>query len=65
MFAKIKTAGLRGIEGFMVEVEADMQTGLPGFYLTGALSSETREAQYRIMNAIKNSGIRMDRGRSQ
>ncbi len=60
MFAKIKTAGLRGIEGFMVEVEADMQTGLPGFYLTGALSSETREAQYRIMNAIKNSGIRME-----
>ena len=60
MFAKVNTAGLRGIEGFPVEVEADVQTGLPGFFLTGALSPETREAQYRVMNAIKNSSIHME-----
>ena len=31
----------------------------PGFYLTGALSAETKEAQYRVFTAIKNSGIRL------
>ena len=57
MFARVNTAGLFGVKGFIVEVEADVQNGLPGFYLTGALSTETREAQHRIWNAIKNSGI--------
>ena len=57
MFAKVNTAGLYGIDGFPVEVEADVQNGLPGFFLTGALSAETREAQFRVWNALKNSGI--------
>ena len=57
MFAKINTAGLFGIGGFAAEVEADVQNGLPGFYLTGAMSTETREAQHRVWNALKNSGI--------
>ena len=60
MFAKIKTAGLKGLDGFMVDVEADVQNGLPGIYLTGALSPETKEAQYRVMNALRNSGFRME-----
>ena len=60
MFAKVNTAGLLGLKGFPVEVEADVQNGLPGFYLTGALSTETREAQHRIWNALKNSGIRIE-----
>ena len=59
MFAKVSTAGLLGLNGFPVEVEADVQNGLPGFYLTGALSTETREAQHRIWNALKNSGIQL------
>ena len=57
MFAKIKCAGLFGVRGFPAETEADSGAGLPGFYLTGALSSETKEAQYRVLTAIKNSGI--------
>ncbi len=60
MFAKVNTAGLLGLKGFPVEVEADVQNGLPGFYLTGALSTETREAQHRIWNALKNSSIHID-----
>lgn len=57
MFAKIKTAGFFGIQGFMAEAEADAAPGIPQFNLTGALSGETKEAQYRVWNAIKNSGI--------
>ena len=57
MFAKIKCAGLFGVHGFLAETEADSGSGIPGLYLTGALSQETREAQYRVSTAAKNSGI--------
>ncbi len=55
MFAKIRTAGLLGIDGFMVDIEADVRNGLPGFNLTGLLSTDTREAQDRVWNAVRNS----------
>ena len=54
MFAKINCAGLSGIHGFMTEVEADAQNGIPGLSLTGALSQETSEARFRVWNAIRN-----------
>lgn len=57
MFARIKCAGLMGIEGYCADVETNVATGLPGFSLTGALSSETREAQFRVWNALKNCGF--------
>ena len=56
MFARIKCAGLMGIEGYCADVETNVTSGLPGFSLTGALSSETREAQFRVWNALKNCG---------
>ena len=43
-----------------MQVEADSTAGIPGFIMTGALSPETREAQYRVWNAIRNSGIRLE-----
>ncbi len=60
MFAKVNTAGLIGVNGFFSEIEADTQNGLPGLYLTGALAPETREAQLRVWNALKNSGVHID-----
>lgn len=58
MFARIKTAGLLGIDGFMVDIEADVRNGLPGIELTGLLSTDTREAQARVWNAVRNSRMR-------
>lgn len=57
MFAKINSAGLSGIHGFMTEVEADAQNGIPGLFLTGSLSQETSEARFRVWNAIRNCGM--------
>ncbi len=57
MFAKINCAGLSGIHGFMTEVEADAQNGIPGLFLTGALSQETTEARFRVWNAVRNCGM--------
>lgn len=59
MVQKVYSAGVWGIDGFLVSVEADMHDGLPGFVLTGNLSQETREASERVRTALKNVGVRM------
>ena len=39
MFTSLKSMGLRGIDGFMVDVEADLSQGLPGFDVVGPTGS--------------------------
>ncbi|MDO5417235.1 MAG: magnesium chelatase domain-containing protein, partial [Lachnospiraceae bacterium] len=59
MFQKVCSAGIWGIDGFLVAVEVDVHDGLPGFIMTGNLSQETREAQERVRTALKNAGFRL------
>ena len=35
MIAKVKSAGLEGLNGFVVEVEIDLANGLPAFDIVG------------------------------
>lgn len=60
MFSSVYSGGLLGIDGYRVEVEADVSDGLPAFYMVGYLSSEVREAEQRVRSALKNSGFRLD-----
>ena len=53
MYSKTFCVAVQGIEGHMVQIEADISDGLPVFSLVGDLSSETKEASvfalhYRI-----------------
>ena len=59
MFSKVHSIGIAGIDGYMVQVEADASDGLPGFVMVGVLASEVREAQDRVRAALKNSGYRL------
>lgn len=59
MFSKVYSAGLQGIDGYPVQVEADVGNGLPGFHMVGYLASEVREAEERVKTALKNSGFSM------
>lgn len=59
MFSKIHSVGITGIDGYLVQVEADVSDGLPGFVMVGVLASEVREAQDRVRTALKNSGYRL------
>ncbi len=59
MFSKVYSAGLQGIDGYPVQVEADVGNGLPGFHMVGYLASEVREAEERVRTALKNSGFSM------
>lgn len=59
MFSKVHSIGIMGVEGYPVEVEADVSQGLPAFTMVGYLSAQVREAQDRVRTALKNSGFRL------
>lgn len=56
MFCKSFCAAVRGVEAQIVQIEADVNDGLPVFQLVGYLNSEAREAKERVRSAIKNIG---------
>ncbi|NLN42536.1 MAG: ATP-binding protein, partial [Clostridiales bacterium] len=57
MLAKIKSGGIFGIEGYIVDVEVDISNGLPVFDIVGLPDLSVREAKERVRAAIKNSGF--------
>lgn len=57
MLTKVKSFGLKGIEGFPVEVETDIMNGLPKFEVVGLADTTIKEAKERVHSAIKNSGF--------
>lgn len=58
MYSVSYCASIQGIEGCMIQVEADISDGLPGFSLVGFLSSEVKEARERVQIGMKNAGYR-------
>jgi len=57
MFAKVISGVVVGIDGFPVEVEVDLTSGLPSFDLVGLADTAVKEAKERVRAAIKNSGF--------
>ncbi len=56
MYSKIKTCVLQGLNGHVVEVEADLSRGLPVFNIVGLPDIAIKESKERVRTAIKNSG---------
>lgn len=59
MYSKVYSGTWEGIEGTLIQVEADVSNGLPVFELVGYLSSEVKEAKERVRTALKNQGYQM------
>ena len=57
MFCTIYSGGLDGIGAYLVHVEVDIATGLPGFAMVGSLGGEVREARERVQVALRNAGF--------
>lgn len=57
MISKIHSAIPYGFEGKMVEVEGDMNRGLPAFNIVGMANKTISEARERVRSAIVNSGF--------
>ena len=57
MIARIKSAGINGVDGYELLVECDLSTGLPAFEVVGLPDAAVKEARDRVRAAIKNCGF--------
>ena len=58
MLSTIYSAGLSGIDGFIVSVECDSRKALFAFELVGLPDAAVKESRERVRTACENSGIR-------
>ena len=58
-FSRIMSATLHGLDVKLVQVEADIRSGLPSFHMVGYLSAEVKEAEERVRTAILNSEMNL------
>lgn len=57
MFTQLHSAGILGIDSYMVEVEADISSNFPSFDIVGLPDMAVKESRDRVRSAIKNSGF--------
>ncbi len=58
MLSTVYSAGLLGIDGYIVTVECNAQNRIPGFELVGLPDLSVKEAKERVRTACENSGYR-------
>jgi len=59
MLVKTSSAALLGIEAYLVDVEVDISTGLPGYITVALPDAAVRESKERVRAALKNCGYEM------
>lgn len=57
MVSHLHSLGLHGMNAFVVEVEADVSSGLPSFELVGLPDAAVKESRDRVRSALKNCGF--------
>jgi magnesium chelatase family protein len=57
MLAKVNSCAVVGLDGEIVEVEADIGQGIPAFSVVGLPDTAVQEARERVRAAVRNSGL--------
>jgi len=57
MIAKIICYALNGLDGLPVEVETDVNKGIPAYEMVGLPDTAVKESKERVRSALKNSGL--------
>ena len=57
--ARTRAVALTGVEGAIVEIEADLANGLPAFTIIGLPDAALGEAKDRVRSAAANSGVEL------
>ena len=58
MFSKVFSYGLMGLKGLRIDVEVDINAGLPSYDIVGLPDTAVKESKERVRSAIKNSGFK-------
>ena len=56
MLAKTNSFALNGVKGYKIDIEIDINAGLPSYDMVGLPDTAIKESRERIRSAIKNSG---------
>lgn len=57
MLAKVKSFSLSGIQGYPVDVEVDINNGLPSFETVGLAQTAVKESRERVRSGIKTAAF--------
>ncbi|NJP65542.1 YifB family Mg chelatase-like AAA ATPase [Streptomyces spiramenti] len=57
VFARTCSVAVTGVEGVVVEVQADLEPGVAAFTLVGLVDKSLSEARDRVRSAVVNSGV--------
>ena len=60
MLSKINSIALHGLEGYLIDVQVDVSSGMPAWEVVGLPDTSVREAKERVRTAIKNSGFQFE-----
>lgn len=63
MYSKVLSAGVLGVEGYIIEVEVDIRHQMPMFTVVGLPDNAVKESRERVSSAIKNSGYPFPQGK--
>ena len=55
MFIKVASGAVLGVDGYIVDVEVDLVSGLPTFEIVGLPDSAVKESRERVRAAIRNT----------
>ena len=56
MLAKVNSFALNGLDGYKVDIEIDINAGLPKVEIIGLADTAIKESAERVTSAVKNSG---------
>lgn len=59
MLSITKSMALHGLEGFLIDVQVDISSGMPSWDIVGLPDVSVKEAKERVRTAIKNSGYEL------
>ncbi|MFC5734310.1 magnesium chelatase domain-containing protein [Cytobacillus gottheilii] len=57
MTTKISSVGLRGLEGYHVQVEVQMSPGIGNMIIVGLPDASVKESKERVLSAIRSLGM--------
>ena len=60
MLSTVKSIALRGLDGYLIEVQVDASSGMPYWEIVGLPDISVKEAKERVRTAIKNSNFKFE-----
>ena len=57
MLSIVKSIALHGLQGYLVNIQVDISSGMPSFEIVGLPDTSIRESKERVKTAIRNSTL--------